>query len=121
MRLSLKVGVSCCMFLVGIAIVAALHHLIWLPTPLRVALVLLFLALGPGHGWIWSLRLENLVVEVGLTAGLGLSIALMVSLAMAVLDAWSPVTGMYWLLGIGLAGSLVWLANFRRRALIRAP
>lgn len=115
MTRSIKFTISACLLLVGIAVVAMLHDLFSLPGPVRVALVLVFLALGPGHGWIWSLGLKNVVIDVALIAGLGLSLALAVSLTMAALGTWSPVAGMYCLLGIGLAGSLLWLATTGRR------
>ncbi|HLU83565.1 MAG TPA: hypothetical protein VKZ43_09200 [Trueperaceae bacterium] len=105
----------------GALVAAALLDVLAMPTAVRVPLVLLFLALGPGHGWILTLRLDNLTVEVALTAGLSLSMALGVSLTMAALDSWAPLFGVYILLGISLAGALLWFFSSRGRASMQAP
>lgn len=102
--------------LAGCAVLAALLELLALPGALRVVCVLAFLAVGPGHGWIGAMGLRNVAVEVALMAGLGLSLALLVSLGMAVFDVWSPLAGMLCLLAFTGAGSLVWWGVARRRA-----
>jgi len=113
--------VSGASLLLAAAILAALLDVFALPPSVRVIFVLAFLAVGPGHGWIGALGLKNLAIEVALMAGLGLSLALLVSLAMAVFDMWSPLNGMLCLALFHITGTLVWWGVASRRAATAGP
>jgi hypothetical protein len=99
----------------GSALAAAAVALAGAPEAVRVPLVVGFLLLGPGMAFVPLLGLGDPVAE--LTVALGLSVALDLCVAMAMLyaGAWSPPATLVVLAAIALAGAAFQRAKGGRR------
>lgn len=97
------------------AVAAAGAALAGAPEALRVPLVLGFLLIGPGMAFVPLLDLGDPVAE--LTVALGVSLALDVAVAMAMLyaGAWSPIAGLLVLAAIALTGAALQQVKGGRR------
>jgi hypothetical protein len=91
----------------GSALAAAAVALIGAPEAIRAPLVLVFLLLGPGMAFVPLLGLGDPVAQ--LTVALGVSVALDLCVAMAMLyaGAWSPPVTLVVLAAIALAGAAI--------------
>jgi len=99
----------------GSALAAAAVALAGAPEAVRVPLVIAFLLLGPGMAFVPLLGLGDPVAE--LTVALGVSVALDLCVAMAMLyaGAWSPPATLVVLAAIALAGAAFQRAKGGRR------
>lgn len=82
-----------------------------LPDPLRIASALLFVALGPGLGWVGAMRLPSIGATLLVGVVVSVSLTLLVAIAMAATGTWTVAGGFVALAIIGAAGSAVWLAR----------
>ena len=87
------------------ALAATLVALLGAPGPLRVPLVLGFLALGPGMAFVPLLGLRDPLAELTVAFGVSIGLDLAVAAAMLYAGAWSPITSLVVLAAIALGGA----------------
>lgn len=97
----------------GGCLLAAASDLIALPGWLRLCLTLVFVAYGPGHGWVRALKLPEPWLELALTVAVSLALTLGVAMAMVNLGMWTVPGGLALLLAVSTLGVFVrrWRAD----------
>lgn len=99
----------------GAAVAAAVAALAGAPDALRAPLVLGFLLIGPGMAFVPLLDLGDPVAELTVALGVSLALDLAVALAMLYAGAWSPVASLGVLAAIALAGAMLQQVKRGRR------
>ncbi|MBA3889201.1 MAG: hypothetical protein H0X64_01590 [Gemmatimonadaceae bacterium] len=99
---------------IGALSVAFAAGLIDAPPLVRVAIVLTFVSIVPGYGWVQMLELDEPMMRWATTIGVSLSTTVLVALAMAVTGLWSPLLGATAIGGLGGVGVLLRLAQRAR-------
>ena len=97
------------------AVAAAVAALAGAPDALRAPLVLGFLLIGPGMAFVPLLDLGDPVAELTVALGVSLALDLAVALAMLYAGAWSPVASLVVLAAIALAGAMLQQVKRGRR------
>ncbi len=76
---------------------------------LRTTLLVTFLGLGVGSGWVGMLQLGNFVASLALTVVTSLAVALLMATGLAVVGYWNPQFTLGALATLSLAGTVTWL------------
>lgn len=97
------------------AVAAAGAALVGAPDAVRVPLVLGFLLIGPGMAFVPLLDLDDPVAQLTVALGVSLALDLVVAMAMLYAGAWSPVASLVVLAAIALAGAALQQARGGRQ------
>jgi len=90
-----------------IAVAATVLVFLDVDSPLRVALVAIFLLVCPGLALVRLLRLDDPLLELTLAVAFSLALAGLVAVALLYADLWSPGAGLVILVVITLVGTLL--------------
>lgn len=94
-----------------IAVVASILVFLDVDSPLRAALVTIFLLGCPGLAFVRLMRLSEPLLELTLTVAFSLAVAGLVSVALLYADLWSPGAGLAILVVITLVGTVLELVT----------
>ena len=82
------------------------------PPPLRAAIILGFLLVGPGLGFVPLLRIRQTSVEITLVLALSLALDTLVAEGMVLAEFWSAGLALAVLIGLSVTGAVVQIMVF---------
>jgi len=91
---------------IGLAVAAGAVTIWEAPAPWRPAVVLVFLAIGPGLALVGLLGLDDPLEEVMLVIGASLVLDLLVAEALVLTSAWSAEACMQLLMAVAVGGAI---------------
>jgi len=91
---------------IALAVAAGVVTLWAAPAPLRPAVVLVFLAIGPGLALVGLLGLDDPLEELMLVIGASLVLDLLVAEALVLAGAWSAEACIQLLMAVAIAGAI---------------
>jgi hypothetical protein len=99
---------------IGLTVAAGAATFASAPAPVRPAVVLLFLLIGPGVALVGLLRLEDPLEELLLIVGASLTLDLLVAEALVLSRGWSAHACMLLLMAIAIGGAAAQILSTRR-------